>query len=170
VDRNTPLRFAPMDEAAARTIVTWHYEAPYDLYDLGLEDEEQVVNCFVDPLNAYYAIVDPGGNLAGYCCFGVEGQVPGGDYGEPALDIGLGVRPDLTGQGMGGGFVAAVLEFARQELAPAGFRVTVAEFNERALRVWKKAGFLPVERFGRTYDGMPFVVLTREVDGTPSGV
>jgi ribosomal-protein-alanine N-acetyltransferase len=166
VDGHAPLHFAPMDKAAARAIVTWHYEAPYDVYDLGLEDKDQVVNCFVDPANAYYAMFDPEENLVAYCCFGTEGQVPGGDYGDPALDLGLGVRPDLTGKGLGGAFVAAVLRFARHELAPATFRVTVAAFNKRALRVWKKAGFRPVQRFERTYDGMPFVVLTREANGT----
>jgi ribosomal-protein-alanine N-acetyltransferase len=165
VDRETLLRFAPMDETAARAIVTWHYEVPYDVYNLGLEDEGQVINCFVDPANAYYAMLYLGGSLVAYCCFGAEGQVPGGDYGDPALDVGLGVRPDLTGQGLGGTFVAAVLHFARQELAPAQFRVTVAAFNERALKVWKKAGFRPVQRFERTYDGMTFVVLTRAASG-----
>jgi RimJ/RimL family protein N-acetyltransferase len=154
-----------MDGAAAREIVAWHYEAPYDIYDLGLEDEEQVVNCFLDPENAYHAIFDQTGSLAAYCCFGAEGQVPGGHYSDPALDVGLGVRPDLTGQGLGSAFVCAVLRFAQRELAPAAFRVTVAEFNERAVRVWKKAGFGPVQRFGRTFDGMPFVVLTREARG-----
>jgi ribosomal-protein-alanine N-acetyltransferase len=170
VDRLVPLHFAPMDEAAARDIVTWRYEAPYDVYDLGLEDEEQVVNCFLDPANAYYAIFDRGGSLAAYCCFGAEGQVPGGDYSNSALDVGLGVRPDRTGQRLGGAFVGAVLRFAQRELAPAVFRVTVAEFNERALRVWKKTGFQPIQRFGRTFDGMPFVVLTRKANNAAAEV
>ncbi|MFN2119576.1 MAG: GNAT family N-acetyltransferase [Anaerolineales bacterium] len=165
MDRHAPLRFAPMDEAAARDIIAWRYEAPYDVYNLGLEDEEQVVSCFPDPANAYYAIFGRQRTLAAYCCFGAEGQVPGGDYSDSALDMGLGVRPDLTGQGLGGTFVGAILRFAQGELAPAAFRVTVAEFNERALRVWKRAGFQPAQRFKRTFDGMPFVVLTRRANG-----
>ena len=165
MDRHAPLRFAPMDEAAARDIIAWRYEAPYDVYNLGLEDEEQVVSCFLDPANAYYAIFGRQRTLAAYCCFGAEGQVPGGDYSDSALDMGLGVRPDLTGQGLGGTFVGAILRFAQGELAPAAFRVTVAEFNERALRVWKRAGFQPAQRFKRTFDGMPFVVLTRRANG-----
>jgi RimJ/RimL family protein N-acetyltransferase len=159
-----------MDEAAARDIIAWRYEAPYDVYNLGLEDEEQVVSCFLDPANAYYAIFGRQRTLAAYCCFGAEGQVPGGDYSDSALDMGLGVRPDLTGQGLGGTFVGAILRFAQGELAPAAFRVTVAEFNERALRVWKRAGFQPAQRFKRTFDGMPFVVLTREANGAAAEV
>ena len=160
-DRLAPLRFTPMDEKAARAISTWRYEPPYEIYSLDREDAEQVVGAFLNPEHAYHAIIDRTGDLVGYCCFGVEAQVPGGDYGNPATDIGLGVRPDLTGQGLGATFVGAVLRLAQRDPAPAEFRVTVAEFNERALRVWKNAGFEPMQRFERTLDGMPFVILTR---------
>jgi RimJ/RimL family protein N-acetyltransferase len=153
-----------MDETAARAIVTWRYEAPYDVYNLGVGDVDQEVRCFLDPANAYHAIVDSRGCLVAYCCFGPDARVPGGDYDNPALDVGLGMRPDLTGQGLGHTFVRAVLRFAHQELAPTEYRVTVAGFNERAQRVWTAAGFQPVQRFERTPDGMPFVVLTKTSD------
>jgi GNAT superfamily N-acetyltransferase len=150
-----------MDEAAARAIVTWRYEAPYEVYSLNIGDADEVVRCFLDPANAYHTIVDSGGRLVAYCCFGPDAQVPGGDYDYPALDVGLGVRPDLTGQGLGHAFIRAVLSFAWQEFAPSAFRVTVAEFNKRAQRVWTAAGFQPMQRFERTPDGAPFLVLTK---------
>jgi RimJ/RimL family protein N-acetyltransferase len=153
-----------MDETAARAIMAWRYEAPYDVYNLGAGDVDQKVRCFLDPVNGYRTIVDRGGCLVAYCCFGPDAQVPGGDYDNPALDVGLGVRPDLTGQGLGYAFVRAVLRFARQELAPTEFRVTVAEFNERAQRVWQAAGFRQVQQFERAPDGMPFVVLSKRSD------
>jgi ribosomal-protein-alanine N-acetyltransferase len=155
-----PVTFHPMDEIAARAIATWRYEVPYEVYSLDAEDADQLVRCFLDPVNAYHTIVDNGACPVAYCCFGPDAQVPGGDYDNPALDVGLGVRPDLTGQGLGHAFVRAVLRFARQEFAPTEYRVTVAEFNERALRVWKTAGFQSVQRFERVPDGMPFLVLT----------
>lgn len=162
--KSKPLDSQPMDETAARAILTWRYEAPYDVYSLDAGDPEEEMRCFLDPANAYHTIVDREGFLAGYCCFGPDAQVPGGDYGTPALDIGLGLHPDLTGQGLGRAFVQVVLRFAVQEYAPAEFRVTVAEFNERALRVWKAARFQAMQRFERTPDGMPFVVLSRRSD------
>ena len=166
--RSGPVGFHPMDETAARAIATWRYEAPYDVYSLDGENADQVVGCFLDPANAYYTIVDSGDFLAAYCCFGPDARVPGGDYDKPALDVGLGVPPDLTGQGLGQAFVHAVLRFAQQEFAPTEFRVTVAEFNERALRVWKAVGFQPVQRFerapGGVPDGMAFIVLTKGSD------
>jgi len=120
----------------------------------------------MDPQYAYHVLADEQGALAAFCCFGPDAQVPGGDYRLPALDIGLGVRPDLTGQGQGSGFVSAVLEFAQRVFGPASLRVTVAEFNERALRVWKKAGLKPVQTFPRRGDGKVFVVLTWEKSRT----
>lgn len=173
------LRFEPMDEAAARTIHGWCYEPPYDIYDLAAEPLEALVGAFLEPQNAYYAMFDEEGGLVGYCCFGPDAQVPGGDYGpvagRDAADIGLGLRPDLTGQGRGLGYVQAVLDFARDLFfpnaghgdgseecpGPLAFRVTVAEFNRRARRVWERAGFRPVARFERRGDGLPFVVLVR---------
>lgn len=156
------LTFKPMDEAIARAILTWHYEAPYDLYNLDQGDPEASVRFFLDAQNGYWAIVDELGDLAAYCCFGLDARVPGGDYGMPALDIGLGVRPDLTGQGNGHLFVSAVLGFAQHTSAQESLRVTVAQFNERARRVWQQAGFFPVQRFERQQDGRLFVILVRQ--------
>jgi RimJ/RimL family protein N-acetyltransferase len=152
--------FKPMDEASVDAISQWCYEPPYDIYNW--DPDEIDASFFLDPQNAYYCIANDQGNLVAYCCFGLDAQVPGGDYSTKALDIGLGVRPDLTGQGHGLAFVNAVLDYASSTFVPAGFRVTVAAFNKRAQRVWEKAGFRPVLVFPRKGDGMSFVVLQRD--------
>ena len=159
------LIFCPMSEPHARAILAWRYDPPYDIYDVGSGDREEAVQVLLDPQYAYYAILRAEGELAAYCCFGSDAQVPGGDYDTPALDVGLGVRPDLTGQGQGSAYAQAVLGFARHAFSPPAFRVTVAEFNERALRVWERAGFRRVQRFERRQEGRPFLVLVREEDG-----
>jgi hypothetical protein len=43
----------------------------------------------------------------GFCCFGPDAQLRGGDYHEPALDVGLGLRPDLVGKGLEVAFPAS---------------------------------------------------------------
>ncbi len=125
-------------------------------------DVEKTTQVFLDPEYAYYALLTAEGELVAYCCFGADAQVPGGDYGADALDIGLGVRPDLTGQGQGSAYVQAVLDFARRAFSLSAFRVTIAEFNGRALRVWEKAGFRRVQRFRREGDDLVFLVLVRD--------
>lgn len=63
------------------------------------------------------------------------------------MDIGLGMRPDLTGQGTGYTFVSSILKFAQSQFKAKLFRLTVAQFNKRAIAVYKKLGFEPVMAF-----------------------
>ena len=158
----TTFTFQPMDRAHAREIIEWQYEPPYDVYDLGSGDAKAVLRDLLDPTHAYHVLLSAEGVLEAYCCFGADARVPGGDYSADALDIGLGVRPDRTGQGRGIVYLQAVLGYARRTYAPRVCRVTVAAFNERALRVWCKAGLRPVQRFEREGDGQAFLVLVRE--------
>lgn len=71
----------------------------------------------------------------------------------------MGIRPDLTGQGKGAVYAKAVLEFAESLFNPKAFRVTIAAFNKRAIRVWQKLGFEHQQSFERETDGMQFIVL-----------
>jgi ribosomal-protein-alanine N-acetyltransferase len=155
-------KFRPVDETSARLFVKWRYDPPYDVYDEDPEDLERTVQYFLDPQICCFTVTDAAGRLVAFCTFGPDGRVPGGDYSGDALDIGMGVRPDLTGQGRGLTYVDAVLCFARRTFSPRAFRVTVAEFNKRALRVWEKVGFRQVQRFERKKDALPFVILIRE--------
>ncbi len=157
-----PFIFKPMDEASIYKFVDWRYDPPYDYYNLGDPPLEEDIRYFMNPQNAYHTISDESGDLLAFCSFGPDAQVPGGDYNTNALDIGVGVRPDLTGQGRGSLFVDAVLDFARRTFAPTMFRVTVAEFNQRALQVWEKAGFRRVQTFQNSGDGRTYIVLIRE--------
>ena len=156
------LVFRKADEVAVRAFCGWRYGAPYDVYNLPSEKVEEEVRYFLEPEVNCHAILDEKGDLVAYCTFGPDGRVPGGDYTAEALDIGLGVRPDLTGQGRGSIYVNAVVDFAKHRYRPLAYRVTVAEFNTRALRVWEKAGFRRIQRFGREPDGMGFVLLVRD--------
>jgi RimJ/RimL family protein N-acetyltransferase len=152
------LRFRQMTEKNARAIIAWRYEAPYDVYNIAAPGAD-VIQEYLLPENAYYSIHDTGDNLVGYCCFGQDARVPGGVYQDNALDVGLGLRPDLTGNSNGSEFVRAILDFGLKQYAPQAFRLTVAAFNERAIRVYQKLGFTPVAEFTRSRDGEPFIVM-----------
>jgi ribosomal-protein-alanine N-acetyltransferase len=152
--------FTRLDESAAREIVSWRYEPPYDLYNL--ENSDESIRYALNPDNNFYAMRDEDGKLIGFCSFGSDGQVPGGDYHAPALDIGLGIRPDLTGQGRGSDFVQAVLHFAQSKFQPPMLRVTIAAFNLRAQRVWEKNGFRLSQQFQHAGSGREFVMMLGE--------
>jgi len=159
------LTFHPMDEASARTVLGWRYPPPYEVYNCDPRRDEEV-QALLNPEFHYQRIAAGDDPLVGYCCFGLDARVAGGDYSAAALDIGLMVRPDLNGRGLGAAFVQATLGFAAQQFPSAAWRVTIAGFNRRAQRVWEKAGFRSVQEFGRRGDGMPFRVFTREAPRT----
>jgi ribosomal-protein-alanine N-acetyltransferase len=58
--------------------------------------------------------------------------------------------------------ITAGLEFGQRRFAPGAFRVTVASFNARALRVVTSLGFRPASSFTATTDGRPFEILVRD--------
>lgn len=151
-----------MDEASAQASAGWRYDEPYGLYNPGVDETDEVVQGFLDPANGYYAVSDAQGELVAYCCFGPDARVPGGDYEADALDVGMGTRPDLTGQGCGHALIMAVLDQGQREFEPRAFRATVAAFNTRALRLCERAGLRPVQTFQRASDGRAFTILIRE--------
>ena len=154
------LSIHPLTMAQAREMICWRYDEPYDIYNIAEEDPA----FFVDPQNGYWAILDSDEALVGFCNFGADAQVPGGDYGADALDIGMGMRPDLTGQGHGVDHSALVFDFARRNHPNyAEHRVTIAEFNLRAQSVCRSHGFLKVHSFARQPDGKRFLIMVREL-------
>ena len=138
------LQFASMDRASAEAIVAWRYEEPYSIYD----GEPDGVETLLNPEYRYYTTENEAGEMVGFCCFGPDARVPGGGYADAdALDVGAGMRPNLTGQGFGADFVGAILDFGAETFSPSALRVTIATFNERAIRVCERAGFERVETF-----------------------
>jgi len=152
----TGVRIVPMTEAFAADIATWRYPAPYDCYDM--TDVDQAF--LVDPESGFFALTDNDA-LIGYRSFGADGQVPGGTYDSSALDTGGGLRPELTGQGLGRRAISTGLDFGRERFSPGAFRVTVASFNARALRVVEALGFGATDRFEATTNGRGYVILVR---------
>jgi len=138
--------FTPMTEENARAIQSWNYEEPYATYNMHGDEEPDAFAEMLDQRSPYYAVRDEQNALVGFYNYGSSAHVDG-DM-EPRLfvedrivTIGLGLRPDRTGLGLGPAFVNAGLDFARKEFAPKRFRLYVFAWNERAIRVYERAGF-----------------------------
>lgn len=150
------LRIAPLTREHAEDLATWRYDPPYDVYDLAGADPVDLL----DPALGFHAVL-AGERLIGFRSFGPDGQVPGWGYDDSALDTGGGLRPTLTGQGLGRAVISAGLDFGRTTYAPAAFRVTVASFNVRARRTLESLGFERIGSFVALRDGRRFDVLVR---------
>jgi ribosomal-protein-alanine N-acetyltransferase len=148
--------FQAMDEGCARAIASWHYEGIYAFYDM--ERDVQDLGELLDQRSwndHYYAVTDEQGDLIGFFCFEREKDV---------VLIGLGLRPDLTGRGSGRAFFEAGLLFATEKYRPATFELSVATFNQRAISVYRKAGFEDAEVFVNETNGgqYEFLRMVRE--------
>lgn len=151
------LRIGPLNPLEAQEICTWHYEAPYDFYDMEA-DPEDLAEFLNPPAQVHqFAVRERSHGLIGFFTF-VEEQ--------EWIEVGLGLRPGLTGQGMGEDFVRQGLKFAIARFRPAGFRLAVAAFNGRAIKVYERVGFQTVRTFLQETNGgaYPFVEMALRVD------
>jgi RimJ/RimL family protein N-acetyltransferase len=130
-----------MDRDDALSLTKWEYEPPYAMYNMTASNA-----CLAELLSGNYYAAKNEAQLIGFYCFGASARIP---EGHPSgvydladmTDIGLGIKPALCGQGLGLAFLNQGLFFARNELKAKTFRLTVAQSNHRAIKVYENAGF-----------------------------
>lgn len=127
-------------------------------------DGDDDTSALLDAANGYHALLDDKGEPAGFCCFGPDARVPGGDYPDDALDVGLGLRPDLVGHGLGRQAASAAFDLAG---GSTPLRVTVAKFNCRAIRLCEGLGFERTSSFTDPRSGRRFIQLRRPPRADP---
>ena len=145
----------PMTAGDARAIAAWRYPDPYSFYDSDRDPGDLAE--LLDPSGwgrRYFAVDDVDDGLAGLFVFKLA---------EGVAEIGLGLRPDLVGIGIGGSFLAAGLRFAGVNLGARSYALAVAAFNHRAIAVYERAGFREVRRYSHFTNGglHEFVWMTR---------
>lgn len=152
----------------ADKIMTWKYEAPYNFYNM--TDDQETLKELMD--GTYFSAYNQDEELVGYFCYGKNAQVPAGTkanlYSDDSLlDIGLGLRPDLTGKGYGTCFLNKGMAFAENKYDIKGFRLSVATFNQRAATLYNQVGFVPkglfVNKSGKTE--VEFLVMEKLANG-----
>lgn len=128
-----------MQHEDAHQIASWHYPAPYDFYDAE-QDPEDLAE-LLDPQSwqtSYYSVLNEEDELVGLFVFKPAGRT---------VEVGLGLRPDLTGKGLGRAFLAAGLAFGQGHFSVGMWGLSVATFNTRAIHLYEQAGFTPLDTF-----------------------
>jgi [ribosomal protein S18]-alanine N-acetyltransferase len=152
---NMTYTFEKMTQQEAEDIALgWHYDGDYAFYDM--EADEEDLAGFLNPesrgdtvftvrkeeaVAGFFSVTRPG---AGVC------------------DIGLGMRPDLTGNGMGSDFMKAGMAFVINELKPSKITLSVATFNQRAIKLYKNIGFTAIDTFIQDTNGGTYEFLRME--------
>ena len=153
------LQLELLSEADARSILEWRYNPPYDWYNPPPLSDEAIAN-LIDPQWQFHSIKAGDASVA-YASFGNDGRVIGGDYSDPAIDIGLGLAPALTGRGLGAIVLQAILDFAQTTFQSPAARLTVARFNQRAIRLYDRVGFELTQEF--THERVAYWVMVKSL-------
>lgn len=150
-------QFEPVSQRQARTVAAWRYTPPYDFYNwVGDPDDLAELLDPVQRQGRYFAVLGDPAGLVGFFMFKHAGDT---------IEVGLGLRPDLTGGGLGLSFLLAGLEFAHERYAPARIQLAVAAFNQRAIRVYERAGFSQCESYTHRTNGGDHAFLRMERPG-----
>ena len=150
-----------MTNEHAEAISSWKYPNEYAIYSFN-NDLETLHELMTEN---YYACLDRGNKLIGYFCFGKAAQIPTVEdnvYDNNMLDIGLGLLPELCGQKVGRAFLISAMEYARANWGTVAFRLSVADFNIRAIKVYEKVGFITRNEVTHKRSGRKFRIMVRK--------
>lgn len=145
----------------AKKIANWEYPSPYDIYNMN--DDKETIR---EILNEDYYAYSYNDILIGYFCYGKPARVPNDDPNlyedEKYLDIGVGMNPKLCGEGRGYIFFNKAVDTAYDIYEKEKYRLTVAEFNQRAIKVYMKYGFRKESEFIKKKDDKrtKFLIMT----------
>ena len=81
-----------MTQAEAEALASWHYAPPFDFYDWAADGDDLSLLLSEERREGRFFSVYDGEELAGF----FECRVEGDD-----VVVGLGLRPELTGRGLG---------------------------------------------------------------------
>lgn len=141
---------------------TWHYKGIYSFYDMveDPEDFEEIISASLRG-NRYFQVVNDD-ELLGYFC--IE------PISSEKAEIGLGLKPDLTGQGLGLSFLLLIESFILKQQKYKTFVLSVVSFNERAIKVYLKAGYLKVgtEIVTSNNSKYEFIIMEKDVSNVNS--
>jgi ribosomal-protein-alanine N-acetyltransferase len=129
-----------MTEKHANDIANWHYDDVYSFYDMAADEDD--LRILMDTKNwqsIIRAVLNENDELVGWVSFYTEND---------EFWLSLGLRPDLTGQGLGAEFVSECVRYATSHYSPINdtIKLAVALFNQRAIKVYQRAGFLETKR------------------------
>ncbi|HLF40492.1 MAG TPA: GNAT family protein [Acidimicrobiia bacterium] len=134
-DIAVPLQVRPLTIEDGMDIAMWRYPGPWAVYD-ALEEPRAD--------EGYWAVCDAGGRLVGFCCLGDCARPAGMEPALGTLDIAVGLKPELTGRGLGAQLGRVAVDYATSVADGRRLRCAVRDWNQRAVDAARAAGFTPV--------------------------
>lgn len=135
------MKLKPLGENEAKAVCEWRYEGIYAVYNLS--DWEVVVqNCWsladADCRESYFVGIWEDELLIGF------GRI---EPNHEAVQIGIGLKPDQCGKGIGSRAVKLLVEEAKQRHPDEVIGLEVRRFNKRAIKCYESAGFKTISTY-----------------------
>jgi ribosomal-protein-alanine N-acetyltransferase len=138
----------------------WRYDGRWSVYDQRADDAA------VDAFGRRAVVSADDGRLIGFYCVGADARVPGLVADAAVVDLGLGMAPELVGQGHGVQFAQTVLDDVGRRLLPTPLRAVIQTWNTRSLALARRLGFTAAGNHRcRQDDGeVTYAVLIRDAE------
>jgi [ribosomal protein S18]-alanine N-acetyltransferase len=144
-----------LGQADAEEIAAWTYPGEYAFYDSAADADDLAL--LLDTRRRgddFYAADGEDGELAGF--FQLKPSME-------RVELGLGLRPDLCGRGLGQGFTQAGIDLIRKVHGDLPITLAVAAFNARAITVYERCGFAVTGRHMRHTAGREWEFVDMEL-------
>ncbi|WP_202710289.1 GNAT family N-acetyltransferase [Sporosalibacterium faouarense] len=138
-------KLGKLTEEAAKETCTWKYESPYEVYSSWsweemIEKGEPMTNPLERDKN-FLGLYDQNHQILGFAGFSYPK--------ENTTRIGLGLKPDICGKGIGEYFVNLIINESKKRCSSGNIDLEVLTWNKRAYKVYRKCGFKTVETYIR---------------------
>jgi Acetyltransferases, including N-acetylases of ribosomal proteins len=136
---------------------SWKYSDQYSFYDMtaDIDDYNEFVNEHIRGNNYFQYMSED--ELLGFFCLEII---------DNAIILGLGLRPDLTGQGYGKDFMKIIEQYIISHFTTIDeIKLSVATFNHRAIKLYEKCGYIKTEQSLVETNGAiyPFIHLSKYI-------
>ena len=149
------MKIEPLSQSNAEEIANhWHYEGIYAFYDMQADPEDYEEILSPEARGDHYYQVLKNDELYGFfCLFPVD---------KDKQELGLGMKPEYCGKGQGKEFLQIILRFIEENLSAKILTLSVADFNQRAQRLYLNCGFNVIGRHPQESNGDIYLFVKME--------
>ncbi|HEL2401847.1 TPA: GNAT family N-acetyltransferase [Streptococcus suis] len=115
----------------------WRYQAPLDVYTISAAPKTYAEMISPEARGDRFFAVIRNAALMGYFCMDQAGEL---------VELRLGMKPSLTGQGNGRAFYQAIEDYLVEHVQPASIKLTVAGSHQVAQKLFHALGFTEIEK------------------------
>ncbi|PFD48735.1 GNAT family N-acetyltransferase [Bacillus cereus] len=140
-------------ENAEEIANNWKYPDQYSFYNM-TEDPEDYEEITTPELRAdnYFQVLNNNELFGFFALYSTES----------VIEMGIGIKPELTGKGLGEEFIRTIIEFIKDNYSISTIRLSVVDFNIRAQKVYSRQGFSKTREYSHNTNNSVYKFIEME--------